>query len=232
LKILAISTAEKECSIALIEDNTPVCEEIWAAKQTHSKRIMGMVAGIMDKASVSAKELDGFVVAKGPGSFTGLRIGISTIKGLAYAVSKPCTGISSLDGIAWQFSFSALPVCVLMDAQRGEVYNATYNFEDGKLLKKSREKALKPLEVIASLEENTLFAGSGAIAYQGIIKKEFKKTANFAPLFQNRVKASALAHAFSQNPSILFNKDSSNSLIPEYLRKSDAEISKNKVLHN
>ena len=225
MKILAISTAEKECSIALMEDTNPVCEEMWAAKQTHSKRIMDMVAHIMDRASLSVNELDGFVVAKGPGSFTGLRIGISTIKGLAFAVSKPCAGISTLDGIAWQFSYSSLPVCVIMDAQRGEVYHATYNFKDGKLIKKSQEKALKPLEVFKLLDKETLFAGSGSVAYQEIIKKEFKRKAKFAPLFQNKVRASALAHVLSQNPSLLNDKeDNINSIAPEYLRKSDAEI--------
>ncbi|MCP3901522.1 MAG: tRNA (adenosine(37)-N6)-threonylcarbamoyltransferase complex dimerization subunit type 1 TsaB [Desulfobacteraceae bacterium] len=227
MKILAISTAEKECSIALLENNNLVCEELWAAKQTHSKRIMGMVDRIMDRACVSVNELDGFVVAKGPGSFTGLRIGITTIKGLAYATSKPCAGISSLDGIAWQFSFSQLPVCAIMDAQRGEVYHAIYNFKDGKLLKKSKEQALKPAEALELLDEDTLFAGSGAIAYQDVIKENFNKKASFAPLFQNTVNASALAHALSKNPSNLLNDEANtNSLVPEYLRKSDAEINK------
>ncbi len=227
MKILAISTAEKECSIALLEGNSPVCEELWAAKQTHSKRIMDMVDHILNRACLAVNELDGFVVAKGPGSFTGLRIGITTIKGLAYAASKPCTGISSLDGIAWQFSFSQLPVCAIMDAQRGEVYHAIYNFKDGKLLKKSQEKALKPTEALELLDEDTLFAGSGAIAYQDIIKKNFNKKAIFAPLFQNSVRATALVHALSQNPSILFNDEANaNALVPEYLRKSDAEINR------
>ncbi|MCD4744465.1 MAG: tRNA (adenosine(37)-N6)-threonylcarbamoyltransferase complex dimerization subunit type 1 TsaB [Desulfobacteraceae bacterium] len=232
MKILAISSAEKECSIALIEDKSPVCEELWATKQTHSKRIMDMVARIMDKVGVSVNELDGFIAAKGPGSFTGLRIGISTVKGLAYASGKPCAGISSLDGIAWQFSFSSLPVCVMMDAQRGEVYQATYNFRDGKLLKKSPERVLKPIEVLESLNENTLFAGSGAVAYQEIIKREFEKSAfnqaaKFAPLFLNKIRASALAEVLFQNPSIL--NDKNDSLVPEYLRKSDAEINKSSI---
>ena len=227
MKILAISTAEKECSMALIEDQNPVCEEMWAAKQTHSKHIMDMVARIMDRSGVSIDELDGFVAAKGPGSFTGLRIGISTIKGLAYATKKPCAGIPSLDGIAWQFSFSSLPVCVMMDAQRGEVYQATYNFENGKLLNKSQEKALRPIEVLESLNKDTLFAGSGAVAYKEIIKmeikrSEFNRTAQFAPLFQNKVNACALAEALFQNSSILNGKN--DSFVPEYLRKSDAEI--------
>ena len=227
MKILAISTAEKECSMALFEDKNPVCEEMWATKQTHSKRIMDMVAQIMERSSVSINEIDGFIAAKGPGSFTGLRIGISTVKGLAYASEKPCVGISSLDGIAWQFSFSSLPVCVMMDAQRGEVYQATYNFKNGILLEKSEEQALKPSEVLELLSKDTLFAGSGAVAYQEIIKIQFNKTANFAPLFLNKVRASALAEAFFQDPSIL--NDNNDSLSPEYLRKSDAEISKKSI---
>ena len=117
----------------------------------------------------------------------------------------------------------------MMDAQRGEVYQAIYNFSNGELIKKSREKALKPIEVLELLKEDTLFAGSGAVAYQEIIrtqfnKPEFNKTAKFAPLFQNKIKASALAHALFQSHSIFTDKNAS--LVPEYLRKSDAEINK------
>ena len=231
MKILAVSTAEKECSIAVLEENNLVCEEMWATKQTHSKRIMGMVARIMDRASLFIDDIDGFVAAKGPGSFTGLRIGISTVKGLAYAASKPCAGISSLDGIAWQFSFSSIPVCIMMDAQRGEVYHAVYKFNNGMLISKSQEQALKPVEALESLKESTLFAGSGAVAYQEIITEEFVKredniNACFAPRFQNKVTASALAEVVFQNPSLLIQN---NSLTPEYLRRSDAEI--NQIRH-
>ena len=221
MKILAISTAEKECSIALIEDRNVILEEMWAAKQTHSKRIMGMVDRIMKRADVLIDELDGFIAAKGPGSFTGLRIGVSVVKGLSFAVAKPCVGISSLDGIAWQFSFSSYPVCVMMDAQRGEVYQAVYNFKNGMLERKSNEKAVKPTDVLRSLSEDTLFAGSGSIAYSEIIKAEFKNKAMFAPSFQNIVKSSALAEAFFQDSSVLMEK--ADFLVPEYLRKSDAE---------
>ncbi len=231
MKILAVSTAEKESSIAVLDENNPVCEEMWATKQTHSKRIMGMIVRVMDRASLSIDDIDGFVAAKGPGSFTGLRIGISTVKGLAYAASKPCAGISSLDGIAWQFSFSSRPVCAIMDAQRGEVYHAVYKFKNGTLISKSKEQALKPEEALESLEESTLFAGSGAVAYQEIIKKKFEKpgkniNACFVPMFQNKVTASALAEVVFQNPSLLIQN---NSLTPEYLRRSDAEI--NQIRH-
>jgi len=224
LKILAVSTAEKECSLALTADRSVICEETWASRQTHSRRIMDMVARIMDRCSMSVHDLDGFAVARGPGSFTGLRIGISTVKGLSYAASKPCAGVSSLDCIAWQFSSSSLPVCVIMDARRGEVYHATYYFQNGKLLKKTREKALKPLEVLELLHGDTLFAGSGSAAYRGIIEKEFNKHAFFAPLFQNRVCAASIAHVIGQTASALTDENSAALLKPVYLRKSDAEI--------
>jgi tRNA threonylcarbamoyladenosine biosynthesis protein TsaB len=216
-----MSTAEKECSMALMDNQNPVCEEMWATRQTHSKRIMDMVAAIMDRSGLQVDELDGFIAARGPGSFTGLRIGISTVKGLAYASGKPCAGVSSLDGIAYQFSFSSLPVCVMMDAQRGEVYNATYYFKEGRLVKKSTERAIGPVKVVENLKEDTLFAGSGAVAYKDIIKSELNKAASFVPLFQNKVRASALAESFFRESSTF---DGNTSLVPEYLRKSDAEI--------
>jgi len=226
VKILAISSAEKECSIALLDNNSPVCEELWATKQTHSKRIMDMVARVMDQSGFQLDEIDRFIAAQGPGSFTGLRIGISTVKGLAYATGKPCSGVSSLDGIAWQFSYSSVPVCVMMDAQRGEVYHAVYQFKNGKLLDKSEEKAEMPVKALASIKGDALFAGSGTVAYREVIKSELGEAALFVPLFQNTIKASALAQAFSQDPSA-FKQD--NVLNPVYLRKSDAEV--NKIRH-
>lgn len=234
MKILAISTAEKESSIALLKDENPLYEAVWASKQTHSKRIMDMIALALNRASLKVDDLDGFVVAKGPGSFTGLRIGIASVKGLAFAASKPCAGVSSLDGIAWQFSFVSMPLCVMMDAQRGEVYSAVYNFDHGRLVNKSEEKALSPIEALGLLKEETLFAGSGSVVYKELIKTELSKPelnikANFAPMFQNKVKASALVQQILQNPCLMTQKDP---LTPEYLRKSDAQINKKQTLTN
>lgn len=150
MKILAVDTAEQSCSIALVEDQMPICESFHLNRMTHSRTLMDMVVHMVEKrAELTIDDVDGFVVTCGPGSFTGLRIGISVVKGLACATSKPSAGISSLDAIASQFSFSSAPICVMMDAKRGEVYSALYNFTNGRLIEKSQEVVVSPEDAVA-----------------------------------------------------------------------------------
>ncbi len=222
MQMLALSTAEKECVLAWVADGVPVCEASWSSRQTHSRRLMEMVDHILRKwMSADINSIDAFVVAKGPGSFTGLRIGISVVKALSWAVSKPAAGVSSLDGIARRFSVSDLPVCALMDARRSEVYAAFYRFRDGNLVEKSAETAESPSILVENVKEKTLFAGSGALAYRDLIRERLGGLARFAPGFQNSISPAALAEAVLQNPGLL--KDS-REIVPEYIRRSDAEM--------
>ncbi len=230
MKILAVDTAEQSCSIALVEDQIPLCETFFLNKRTHSRSLMDMIVHMLEKrAGLNIHEIDGFVAAHGPGSFTGLRIGISVVKGLACAVSKPAAGISSLDGIAWQFSTST-SVCAMMDAKRGEVYCAFYHFENGLLVEKSQERAIAPEKAAkmakAAGKGNTLFAGSGAAVFRNKIQHFYGAGAHFVLPFQNYVRASALAHVLFQDPAVLsLNHDA---VKPLYLRRSDAEITYDK----
>ncbi|MBF0469118.1 MAG: tRNA (adenosine(37)-N6)-threonylcarbamoyltransferase complex dimerization subunit type 1 TsaB [Desulfamplus sp.] len=232
MKILAVDTAEQSCSIALVKDHVPICEEFCLSRQTHSRTLMDMIVHIVEtRAGLTINDMDAFVVACGPGSFTGLRIGISIVKGLACATSKPSAGISSLDGIAFQFLASSVPVCVMMDARRGEVYSAVYNFKNGSLIQKSTEIVASPelaVEIATDslssrfAEMPVLFAGSGAVAFRSLIQEMTGGTAIFAPVFQNFVRASALACKFFENSDLL--SMSPDAVTPVYLRKSDAEI--------
>ena len=228
MKILALDTAEQSCSLAFVKDGIPICEEFYLNKATHSLVVMDMIEHMLDKrAEISLEQIDGFVVTKGPGSFTGLRIGISTIKGLAFATSKPVAGISSLDAIAWQMAFSSLPVCAMMDAKRNEVYCALYYFKNGVLVQKSNEMALSSEKAINLTKgKKTLFAGSGAIAFKDVIKKINGEKAVFASSFQNNIKACILAEIVFKNPNLLSQNPSS--IVPVYIRKSDAEVNYNK----
>jgi tRNA threonylcarbamoyladenosine biosynthesis protein TsaB len=118
MKILAVDTATKSCSVAIIDAGSLSAELTTQSDQTHSKHLMQRIDAVLGMADLSAVDLDGLAVTLGPGSFTGLRIGISTIKGLAYALGKPVVGISSLNALAWQcadrsFLISKSPVCLL-----------------------------------------------------------------------------------------------------------------------
>jgi len=182
---------------------------------------MSMVENmIVHQAGLEVSDIDGFIAAKGPGSFTGLRIGISVVKGLAVAVSKPCAGISSLDGIAYRFSTASVPVCVMMDAKRKEVYTAVYRFSQGKLAGKSEELACAPEQAIGLAGRDAIFVGSGSKAYADMIK-EFTG-AWISPASMDHVSALALVER-AWEISDLFD-DKANCLVPTYLRQSDAEI--------
>ena len=182
-----------------------------------------MVENIVEnRAGFGLSEIDGFIAAKGPGSFTGLRIGISVIKGLAYALSRPDAGVSSLDGIAYRFPHASVPVCVMMDARRNEVYCAVYQFEKGALVQKSNEKVCSPHQAVLLAGENAFFAGSGSKVYQELILNLTNQAAVFACESMDHISASALTQPLFLNDDFFNCKE--NILVPAYIRKSDAEI--------
>ncbi len=223
MRILSLSTAEQGCSLAFFDNRILVCEEYWASRQTHSKRVMAMVKNIVEnRAGFELSEIDGFIAAKGPGSFTGLRIGISVIKGLAYALSRPEAGVSSLDGIAYRFSHASVPVCVMMDARRNEVYCAVYHFKKGALVEKSDEKVCSPGQAVSLAGEDAFFAGSGSKAYQDLILDLTNQTAIISCESMDHVSAAALVQALFIDDD--FFNCTENILVPSYIRKSDAEI--------
>lgn len=224
MKILAVDTATKSCSVAIIDRSALLAEKALVVNQTHSKHLMGMIDSVMKMAGLKISDLDGFAVTKGPGSFTGLRIGISAVKGLSAASGKPLVGVSTLDALAFPFSMSSYLICPLLDAYRGEVYVSLYRFKNGTLKEKSSEKALSPEKLIQDIKEECLFVGNGAISYKSIIKEKMGKTAHFSLSSQNEIRASTVAN-LSVNRFINNDTDDTANFVPHYIRKSDAEMS-------
>lgn len=224
MKILAVDTATKSCSVAIIDQNSLLVEMTLNREQTHSKHLMEMINRVINMSGLTVFQLDGFAVTKGPGTFTGLRIGISSIKGLAKASGKPVVGVSSLDALAMQASFSEHLICPLLDARKKEVYFSRYRYKDGILKKEIEEQVLSPEKSIHDLDEPCLFIGNGALFYQQLILARLGDSAYFAPPFQHTIRASTVAHlsrkSFKNN-----NFDDVDMLAPEYIRKSDAELS-------
>ncbi len=222
MKLLCLSTAEQGCSLAIVDGNVLVCEEFWEARLTHSRRLVKMIAHMLENRAFMALDgMDGFVAARGPGSFTGLRIGISVVKGLAYAMGKPAAGVSSLDGIAFRFDHSSIPVCAMMDARRNEVYCAVYHFDHGRLISKTREMVVSPEDAIGMTNGPAVFAGSGSKAYQDIIEQTADNP-EFAHGFLDSVSATALLR--SLGPKEDFFNCPENRLDPVYIRQSDAQL--------
>jgi tRNA threonylcarbamoyladenosine biosynthesis protein TsaB len=224
MKILAVDTAADSCSVAVADSGYGILAEMTVdIRQTHSKHLMQMIITVLGMTGLRISDIDGFAVTRGPGSFTGLRIGISTVKGLAAGSGKPLTGVSSPDALAFQFPFADCLICTMTDARKKEVYCSRYRFENGRLKKEKEDQVLSPDKAVADIAEPCLFAGNGALIYQKQIAEILCKNARFAPPCLNIVRAGIVAQLGMQR---LEKGDSDDVALfrPCYLRKSDAEL--------
>jgi tRNA threonylcarbamoyladenosine biosynthesis protein TsaB len=223
MKILALDTATDSCSVAATDDGALSAELTIRNNQTHSKHLMKLVHCVLEIAGFGVADLDGLAVTIGPGSFTGLRIGISTIKGLAHALDKPVVGVSTLKALAWQCGQTSYLICPLLDARKGEVYAAAYHFNAGQLVQKSSARAIPPEAVVEDIKSPCVFIGTGARLYRQSIAAAAGSLAHFAPAGQNVIRASSVA--FLSMPRFeVDDTDGIAGLVPHYIRKSDAEL--------
>lgn len=223
MRILAVDTAAKSCSVAIMAAGSLSAELITLKDETHSKHLMELIHKVLGMAGFRVGELDGLAVTIGPGSFTGLRIGVSTVKGLAHALNKPVVGVSSLDALAWQCADRSHLICALLDARKGEVYSATYRFENDTLTQKSLENVTAPEVAVEGLKEPCVFIGSGAQLYRRNITNVLGNLANFAPEDQNIIRASSVGF-LSMEKFKTHDTSEAAGLVPHYIRKSDAEL--------
>lgn len=227
MKILAVDTATLSCSTAIVDNGLVSAELTTVNNQTHSKHLMTMIQTVCDMTGLEIRAMDGFAVTIGPGSFTGLRIGISTVKGLAWSLNKPVVGISSLDALAWQCVPVLYPICTLLDARKQEVYYCRYRFQDNELTKDRAEQVLGLAEAINDIREPCLFVGNGATLYKNEIVDKLGELAHFASWNHDNIRASSVA-SLSLNRFILNQTDDVALLVPHYIRKSDAELHRKK----
>ena len=227
MKILAVDTATRSCSVAIVDDGMACAELTTVNNQTHTKHLMPMIDTVCDMSGLKIADMDGFAVTIGPGSFTGLRIGISTVKGLAWSLNKPVVGISSLDALAWQCIPAPYPLCTMLDARKQEVYYSRYCFQDGELKKDRPEQVIAPAEVIRDIREPCLFIGNGAALYKEVIKDTLGELASFANWNHDNIRASSVA-GLSLERFIHHQTDDVALLVPHYIRKSDAELYRKK----
>ena len=225
MKILAVDTATTSCSVAVVDKKSLLTEVTLFKEQTHSKHLMNIIDRVIVTSGLKISELDGFAVTKGPGTFTGLRIGISSIKGLAMATGKPVVGVSSLEALATQAFLSPYLICPLLDARRGEVYFSRYRFQKGRLKAEIEENVLTPLAAISDIDEPCIFIGNGAMIYRDMLLDKMGKLAHFAHPIQHTIRASTVGFIGMDNLKNAEVKDI-YTLSPHYIRKSDAELNK------
>ena len=224
MRVLGIDTSTSCGSIGLIEGQQILCEYSLSRKASHSERVMKTIDRVLEDSGVSIVDIDGFAISIGPGSFTGLRIGVSAVKGLAFATGKPVAGVSTLDALAQNVRYSPYLICPLLDARKGEVYTALYR-NTGKegLIKLVSEMAIKPADLLGRIEEKALFLGNGVYPYGDLIRRELRDMAHIAPSPFNFVHGTVVAQLGRQNLEKGQYLDLEG-FTPQYLRKSDAEL--------
>lgn len=228
MNILAIDASGIAGSVAYRKDGRLVGEYYICDKLTHSQTIMPMLENLKALLKIELEEVDAVAVTSGPGSFTGLRIGVTAAKTLALALEVPIVGVPTLDVIAGAAAFAECLICPLMDARRNQVYTALYKWEGDSLQRLSDYLAIDMDEYLAMLDkkgEKILFLGDGAIAFKGAIQEVMGEKALFAPSFVNLQHASVLAEEGARRLEAGQGEDPS-SFVPMYLRKSQAEREK------
>ena len=150
---LAFESSAKAASVALCEDGRLISQVIQCSGLTHSRTLLPMAEDLLKNAETEMKQIDCFAVAQGPGSFTGIRIGISMVKGLAWAADKPCIGVSTLAAMAWNGVAAGGLICAVMDARRSEVYNALFRIEDGRPVRLCPDRAISLSALTEELRE-------------------------------------------------------------------------------
>ena len=224
MRILAVDTATKSCSVAVIDGQTLLAEAIVITGETHSKHLMNLIHQVLQISHVSLKDIDGFAVTRGPGSFTGLRIGISTVKGLAASSGKPVVGVSTLDALANQADATPCLICTVIDARKEEVYFGRYRRIDGVLIKDTAEQVLPIVNAIEGIRESSYFIGDGSLTYKpAILETIGEDRAAFAPRYHHTIRGATVANLglerFKRN-----DVDDVSTFSPRYIRKSDAEL--------
>lgn len=224
MKILALDTSANVATVAVTDDDKLICESILNHKKTHSEKIMPMIDSVLKDSELDISDIDLFAAANGPGSFTGLRIGVSTIKALAHAANKPTVGVSTLEGLAYNISESDGIISPLMDARRSQVYNAVYRGENGVLTELKAPRAISLDECLDELknEKKVYFLGDGALVYKQEIIEKMGEKAFFVPSASSLQRASSIA-AVAKIKAEKGLTENCHTLLPFYLRKSQAE---------
>lgn len=222
MKVLGLETATLAGGAALIDGDRIVGEYTLNIRVTHSERVMAAVDRLLTDAGWRPSDLEGLAVSIGPGSFTGLRIGVSTAKGLALALGLAVVPVPTLDALAAGLPFAALPVCPILDARKGEVYASLYRWDGGAMRREWEYLALAPAALARLFTEPVIVCGDGA----GIVRSTFARLAPVARRLPLPACVAELGHAMLVAGAGVPPAD----LAPLYLRPSEAELKRRRAV--
>ena len=217
---LAFESSAKAASVALCRDGALLSQYSQCSGLTHSRTLLPMAEDLLKNAELSMADINLFAVAHGPGSFTGIRIGVSTVKGLAWALEKPCVGVSTLEAMAWHGLAAGGLICPVMDARRSQVYNALFRIEDGRPLRLTPDRPIALAELAEELQvmgEPVFLVGDGTALAESYLKQQ-GLPCRAAP--ENLLWQSAWGVAMAAADK---TPGTADDLLPVYLRLSQAE---------
>jgi tRNA threonylcarbamoyladenosine biosynthesis protein TsaB len=224
--LLAVDTATEICGAALAVDGQVKAELILNSGVTHTQSVMAAIENVLTMSGTDIGSVDAYAVTRGPGGFTGLRIGISTVKGLSFATGKPILGVSSLEVLAHQAPTDVELICTLLDARRNELYWALYHRQGAKIKSVVAEQVGPVADLAEKIDRPCYFIGNAVAQYQSEIENRLTTPAQWANHELNGIRPSVLAQ-LAQNRFRKGLIDDVRNFIPVYLRKSDAELARN-----
>lgn len=225
MKLLAIDSSGLTASVALLDGDILTAEYTIDYKKTHSQTLLPMIDEIVRMTEQKLEELDVIAVAEGPGSFTGLRIGAATAKGLGLSLKKKLIGVPTVDAMAYNLFGVSGVICPMMDARRNQVYTGLYSFRKAEFVILSEQKATGVEELIEEINlrgQETIFLGDGVPVYQQLLEDKLTVPYTFAPAHVNRQRAAAvgaLAVQYYREGKLQTAAEHA----PVYLRLSQAE---------
>lgn len=223
MKLLAIETSTTLGGVAILNDDRLIVESRINVKVTHSERLMSEIDHSLKQAGMKIDDIDVFGISIGPGSFTGLRIGLSTIKGLSYATGRKIVSVPTLEAFAWNIPFSRYQVCPLLDARKKEVYAGIFKWNGNSFERIINEQTIKVKDLVSLITEPTIFLGEGAIIYSvdmQIALGNFFITARPQHMVPSPSNVALLGMKKARSEEF----EDPVSLVPMYMRKSEAEI--------
>jgi tRNA threonylcarbamoyladenosine biosynthesis protein TsaB len=221
---LAIDTATRSVGLALLKDESVLAEYFIRLRLTHSDSVLPAVEAILSAAGMDVGDVQLFALTHGPGSFTGLRVGVGIVKGLAMSTGGAIVGVSTLDALAQNLAFASHLVCPILDAKKGQIYTALYRpVEKGRLEKIEPDQAVDPAVFLRRITNPVIFLGDGVPVYGNLIRELLSSGAFFAPPNLQYIKPSAVALLGLEK----YRRGEIADLmtfVPRYIRRSEAEI--------
>lgn len=221
MNLLAINTSDQVLGVALLKNNRIIGQYTTNLRKGHATRLMPAIVDLMEEVNWTPQDLEKIVVAKGPGSYTGVRIGLTTAKTLAWTLELPIVGVSSIRALAYQAKFSPYLISPFFDARRERIYTGLFKSSDGHLMHVKDEQNIamsKWLEKLVALNERIIFISPSISLYKDMIEEALGKDALFVTEPDNIIQSAHLALA-----SMSETESNVHTLTPNYLRLAEAE---------